>query len=79
MFSIFLSNQKCGLEHVVNKLMSFFIIIIIIIIIISFAKTNKQKERWQGHRNSCGQLQRDSHTNCRGNEYRTSSILHGTP
>ena len=34
---------------------------------ISFAKkkktqankqTNKQKERWQGHRNSCGQLQR---------------------
>ena len=21
-------------------------------------KTNKQKERWQGHRNSCGQLQR---------------------
>ena len=24
MFSIFLSNQKCGLEHVVNKLMSFF-------------------------------------------------------
>ena len=35
-------------------------------LIISFAKnktnnkkqTNKQKERWQGHRNSCGQLQR---------------------
>ena len=33
--------------------------------IISFAnkkktdkQTNKQKERWQGHRNSCGQLQR---------------------
>ena len=31
---------------------------------ISFAKkqtnkqTDKQKERWQGHRNSCGQLQR---------------------
>ena len=21
-------------------------------------QTNKQKERWQGHRNSCGQLQR---------------------
>ena len=31
--------------------------------IISFAnkkkeQTNKQKESWQGHRNSCGQLQR---------------------
>ena len=25
---------------------------------ISFAKKKKQKELWQGHRNSCGQLQR---------------------
>ena len=37
---------------------------IILFHFISFAKTkhnkqtNKQKERWQGHRNSCGQLQR---------------------
>ena len=34
---------------------------ITVILFISFAKnkqTNKQKEGWQGHRNSCGQLQR---------------------
>ena len=35
---------------------------IILFYFISFAQknkqTNKQKERWQGHRNSCGQLQR---------------------
>ena len=35
---------------------------IILFHFISFAKTkqnktNKQKERWRGHRNSCGQLQ----------------------
>ena len=28
------------------------------ILLASPKKTNKQKERWQGHRNSCGQLQR---------------------
>ena len=37
-------------------------IFIFLFYFISFAKkkkrTNKQKERWQGHRNSCGQLQR---------------------
>ena len=29
-----------------------------ILILLFSPKTNKQKERWQGHRNSCGQLQR---------------------
>ena len=53
MFPIFLSNKKCGLEHVVtscNKLMSYLINEFLWILI-----------------------------QTAGTEYRTSSILHGTP
>ena len=41
--------------------LNFFIIIFILLASPKKKKnkqTNKQKERWQGHRNSCGQLQR---------------------
>ena len=54
------SVNQCWTEQCIMPLFS-WMLKLFLFYFISFAKTqtkNKEKERWQGHRNSCGQLQR---------------------